>query len=157
MEKNNHAVNQAVTPPTAEQVAAALLIIEQSSTILPDRTTVLGESTPAPLVQHDIPEALVAKLTALFTVTMANPDFFKNPKRAVRLEDALVVPMFEDRSMQQFAISAREELTKQAMDTAIENNAVPVKPTDEQITALAVVKYEAKQLKDAERAAKKKA
>lgn len=143
--------------PTPEQTAAAQAIIDQSATSLIDRTTVLDENEPATTVQSLIPAELVEDLTTIFIASMANPDFFRNPKRAERLKEALVVPMFDDRSMQQFAISAREELTRLAMNTAIKQQIVPVMPTDEEIAVLAKKKFDDKQAKDSAKAARKTA
>ena len=90
-----------------------------------------------------------------FHEAINNPKFWSNPKRADRLEQALVVPVYDDKSLQQFFISAREELKSKALDYAIEKGVVPVMPTEIEIRALAEEKYDAKQKKDAEKAAKK--
>jgi len=145
-------------PPTPEQIAAAQTILDQArssqgTTVPPGQKE---ESAVKPSEQEAvIPAKVVAELTTLFTATMANPDFFTKESRVVALRSALKVPMFDDRSMQQFAVSAKEELTQKAMDLACDTNTVPVKPTAQQIADLAKEKYEAKQAKDAAKAAKK--
>lgn len=94
------------------------------------------------------------KIETLFAASINDPRFWSNLKRLDRLEDALKVPLFDDRSMQQFAISAKDELKSLALDIALNNNTVPIMPTEAEITALAEAKYAAKQLKDAAKAAK---
>jgi len=146
--------------PTPEEVAAAQAILAQvqaaQDTTAPPVQTEESAVKPADQ-QAVIPAEIVAELTTLFTATMDNPDFFAKESRVVALRNALKVPMFDDRSMQQFSVSAREELTRLAMDTAIKKQIVPVMPTAEEITVLAKKKFDDKQAKDAAKAAKKNA
>jgi len=164
------------TKPSATEVAAALDVVARSLAPQGNATPAAVSEVSAPLAQPAeddlaessteditlessavIPAEIVAELTTLFTATMSNPDFFAKESRVVALRNALKVPMFDDRSMQQFSVSAREELTRQAMDTAIKKQIVPVMPTAKEISVLAKKKFDDKQAKDAAKAAKKTA
>lgn len=101
-----------------------------------------------------IDQARKQAIEALFSSSINNPRFWANPKRLDRLEDALKVPLFDNKSLQGFATGAREELIKKAMDTAIKNKTVPVMPTEAEIATLAEEKYQDKVKKDAEKSAK---
>lgn len=94
-------------------------------------------------------------LIAIFNEMIETPKYWENENRVKRLEDALKLPMFDDRSMQQFYVSAKEELIKAAMILAIQKQAVPVEPTDEEIKALAEKKKADKEAKDAKKLARK--
>lgn len=96
-----------------------------------------------------------AELIATFNEMIENPKYWENENRIKRLEEALKLPKFDDRSMQQFYVSAKEELIRAAMDAAIKNSVVPVMPTEEEIVALTKKKKADKDGKDAKKAAKK--
>lgn len=76
-----------------------------------------------------------------------NPRFWDNPKREERMLEACNIPVYDDRSLQQFYISAKEELTRKAMELAIKTKTVPVEPHEADICALAEKKYADKQAK----------
>jgi hypothetical protein len=113
-------------------------------------TADLEQVTPAGIIN----QVRKQQLETLFTESINNPRFWENSNRADRLEEALVIPMFDDKSLQQFAVSAEKELIRKAAELAVSNRAVPVMPTDAQIRALALEKAAAKQEKDAAKAAK---
>lgn len=94
-------------------------------------------------------------LIVIFNEMIETPKYWENENRVKRLEDALKLPMFDDRSMQQFYVSAKEELIKAAMILAIQKQTVPVEPTDEEIKALAEKKKADKEAKDAKKLARK--
>jgi hypothetical protein len=49
-----------------------------------------------------------AELTDAFNAMIENPKYWENENRIKRLEDALKLPKFDDRSLQQFYVSAKE-------------------------------------------------
>jgi hypothetical protein len=89
------------------------------------------------------------------TKVLNNPRFWGVESRVDRLEDAAVIPMFDDKSLQGFATSAEKELIRKATETAIKNQAIPVWPTVDQIKALALEKHQEKQDKEVRKALKK--
>ena len=140
--------------PTAEQIAAAQALLAQAGTLQAQDTSSTGDQT-ATSTTVVIDEARKLKLTDLFNVSINDPKFWTNSKRLDRLEEALKVPLFDTRSLQGFATSAREELTAKALKAAIANKAVPVEPTEAEIISLAEQKYQDKLDKEAAKAAKK--
>lgn len=164
---------------SAEEIANAKAIVaqveaSQSVPLSTDSTALCIESNSSPqpetpLTEQPVETATVevqeleasfidadckARIEALFASSISDPRFWSNPKRIERLETALAVPLFDNRSLQQFAISAEDELIKAAMELACKTKSVPVMPTEGEITALAEAKYAAKQQKDAAKAAK---
>jgi hypothetical protein len=128
---------------------------EEEVTGQPEDPTSSAEDQPSAQDESNIDLVKKQYLETLFAETIINPRFWSNPKRPERLELALNIPEYDNRSLQQFAISAEDELTKEAMDFAIANECIPVKPTKEQIRARAEQKYEDKLAKDAVKTAKK--
>ncbi len=96
------------------------------------------------------------ELTTRFIDLINNPQYWKNPNRIMKLDEALFLPVYDDRSLQQFYNSAKDELIKSAMKFAIDNKTVPVMPTEDQICKLAESKHSEKVAKDLRRAAKNK-
>ena len=92
------------------------------------------------------------ELEEKFQEMISNPRYWENPNRIKRLKEALVLPVFDNRSMQQFFISAKEELLAKEMKAAIAENRIPVMPTEDAIKALAEKKYDDKRELDAEKA-----
>ena len=121
--------------------------------------------TPAPDTQEEPTNGLIdqvkkQELEEKFQTLINNPRYWENSNRIKRLEEALVLPVYDDRSMQQFYISAKEELIAAAMKHAITNRCIPVEPTEAEIMTLAEFKYDEKYVQEpirkAEREAKKK-
>ena len=167
MQSQSFAVPNTFTP---EQLTEAQLILNQmAQSTVPLTGSTVGLLQPAVTGIEDvvllesttsnfITSALVVidqvrrqAMEAKFNETINNPRFWANPKRAERLDQALTIPEYDDRSLQQFAISASEELNREAIDFAIASGSVPVKPTKEQIRARAEEKYEAKLAKEAKK------
>lgn len=141
---------------TPEQLAAARLIIDQQaqSTLNLTASPEVHPDQPLPAVVID--QVRKQRLEIKFSEVINDPRFWTNLKRVNRLEQAAHLPEYDNKSLQQFAISAEEELCKEALDFAIANQSVPVMPTKEQIRARAEEKYEVKLAKEAEKADKKK-
>jgi len=127
----------------------AVLSIPSTPDAQEEATEVVGTETV------EIDQEKKEKLEALFAEMMASPRFWANPKRVERLELALVLPAFDDRSLQQFSISAKNRLTALALEEAIKKNTVPVIPTEEEILALTMKLHQEKQEKEAKKPAKK--
>jgi hypothetical protein len=94
------------------------------------------------------------ELEGKFQDLINNPRFWENQNRIKRLEEALVLPVFDDRSMQQFYISAKDDLLAKEMKLAIEDNRPPVMPTEEAVKELAKKKYDDKQKLEQDKAKK---
>lgn len=90
------------------------------------------------------PADKIAVYAEKFQAVITNPRFWSNPKRVDRLDEALNIPEYDDRSLQQFFNSAMEELKAEAIQYAIENNCVPIMPTREQGRVRAEAKHAAK-------------
>lgn len=99
-----------------------------------------------------------AELIATFNELIENPKYWENENRIKRLEEALKLPKYDDRSKQQFRVSAEDELMRKAVKLSLEKNTVVVMPTEAEIEALVEAKYQKKlaaQEAKAEKAAKK--
>lgn len=99
-----------------------------------------------------------AELIATFNEMIENPKYWENENRIRRLEEALKLPKYDDRSKQQFRVSAEDELMRKAVKLSLEKNTVVVMPTEAEIEALVEEKYQKKldaQEAKAEKAAKK--
>lgn len=121
------------------------LPVKSQETDAPTQSSSKSENNPSPTEDEGIIDPVrKRKLEALFAESINNPRFWTNEKRVERLEQALNIPEYDDRSLQQFAVSAKEELIKEAMEYAIANNQVPVMPSKEEIRARAEEKYEEK-------------
>ncbi len=96
-------------------------------------------------------------LDARYNALINNPRFWENPNRIKSLDDALNLPVYDDKSLQMFYNSASDELIKQAMEFAIKNKSVPVMPTEQQICALAEEKHYEKYVAGPKRKAEKEA
>ena len=99
-----------------------------------------------------------AELIATFNELIENPKYWENENRIKRLEEALKLPKYDDRSKQQFRVSAEDELMRKAVKLSLEKNTVVVMPTEAEIEALVEEKYQKKldaQEAKAEKAAKK--
>jgi len=164
---------KATTDVTTNAVAAVNL-----STITSDTTNDMsGTQPPTEIVEQTataftppaadgitglavIDLAKQSELTFKFNDLINNPQYWKNPNRITKLDEALFLPTYDDRSLQQFYNSAKDELIKSAMNLAIKNNTVPIMPTDNEICPLAERKHSAKVakdlLRDAVKAAKNK-
>lgn len=110
-----------------------------------------------PPVQETVPinQEKKERLKNLCFKVLDDPRFWAKDNRVKRLEEALKLPMFDERALQQFTISARDELTREAMELAIKNNVAPVMPTDKEIRKRAQEKHEAKLAKESKKKAKK--
>lgn len=96
-------------------------------------------------------------LDARYNDLINNPRFWENPNRIKALDDALYLPVYDDKSLQMFYNSASDELIKKAMALAIKNSSVPVMPTEQQICALAEEKHYEKYVAEPKRKAEKEA
>ena len=99
-----------------------------------------------------------AELIVAFNAMIENPRYWENENRIKRLEEALKLPNYDDRSKQQFSVSAEDELIRAAVKLSIKNNTVVVMPTKAEIEALVEIKYQKKlaaQEAKANKAAKK--
>jgi hypothetical protein len=147
---NQQNVNQEAAVSTSsftpEQLAEAAKILASQQ----QEVAEVAVEAVSPINQQKKDELIVA-----FNAMIENPRYWENENRIKRLEDALKLPKFDDRSLQQFYVAAKEELIKSAMKTAIQNKVVPVEPTEEEIEELAKQKKAAKEAKDAKKAAKK--
>ncbi len=115
-------------------------------------TATSSPDTQTDVVTFVIDPAKKQELEQKFQESINNPRYWENPNRVKRLEEALVLPMFDDRSLQQFFISAKDELLAKEMKSAIAESRVPVMPTEDAIKALAEKKYADKQVAEAEKA-----
>lgn len=137
------------SPDAIDSTDTTTVHVETATVAQADQVeTVLENQT---IIDPERARYFIDKTTALVN----NPRFWENPNRATRLDEVLNLPMFDDRSMQQFFISAREELTAKVLKRAVETQTVPVPVAEEDIIALAQAKSEAKRKKDAAKAAKK--
>lgn len=111
------------SPITPDQIAEAEAILAAAKQQPAINEQVIED--PAKTVDG-IDENKKQELEAKFQDLINTPRFWENPNRIKRLEEALVLPMFDDRSKQQFSISAKEELLAKEMQAAIEQNRPPV-------------------------------
>lgn len=112
------------------------------------------ESPPSTSDKVSIDPVQKEKLETLFAETINSHRFWANPKRVERLEQALNLPMFDDRSLQQFYISASDELYKEAAKLSAKNGTAAEIPSEEKIRARAMEKHEAKMAQLAKKAKK---
>jgi hypothetical protein len=142
--------------PTPEQIAAAQAILAavQQQSVINEQVVVDPVNTVS-----GIDPIKKLELETKFQELINTPRYWENPNRIKRLAEALVLPVYDSRSMQQFFISANDELVAKEMKSAIQESRVPVMPTDDEIKSLAEKKYEDKQIADAakEKAAEEKA
>ncbi len=163
---------QLIQPPTPEAITAALQYLTNatptttaSNEVAPPEQKVgvipkVQESTESTTLDHEDSEGVIdqekkQELETLFAKTINNPRYWENPNRVKRLEEALALPRYDDRSMQQFYNSATDELKDAAFNKALQNECAPVMPTEEEICALAEKKHADKLAKLAKKAARK--
>lgn len=161
------ATTPAVTPNHDAAVNLSTLIsdtIDSMSGIQPPATVVDHSDTvyTPPATEGVTGLAVIdlakqSELTLRFNDLINNPQYWSNSNRITKLDEALFLPMYDDRSLQQFYNSANDELIKAAMKTAITNNEVPVMPSEEEIRKLAESKHSEKVAKDLRREAVKAA
>jgi hypothetical protein len=79
-----------------------------------------------------------------FTMTVNNPRFWAKLSRVQALEDALVIPVFDDKSLQQFYNHAMADLKAEAAEKSSRSGTPAVMPTEGEGKAEAWSRYEAK-------------
>jgi hypothetical protein len=102
-----------------------------------------------------IDEAKKQELESKFRETISNPRFWAKEARFDTLMDNLEVPMFDDRSLQQFYIHAMSDLTGEAATLSQKKRVPVVMPTEEEGKAEAWKRYIAKAALTAVKAFKK--
>jgi len=102
-----------------------------------------------------INEARKQELESKFHETISNPRFWAKEARFDTLMDNLEVPMFDDRSLQQFYIHAMSDLTGEAAALSHKKKVPVVMPTEEEGKAEAWKRYIAKATLTAVKAFKK--
>jgi hypothetical protein len=131
--------------------------ITTQETAVQTTTDSAAEVIPAVNTATAIDQAKMEELTDLFLLRINNPRFWENANRIIRLEAALVLPMFDDPSMRMFYDSAKDELLAKEFKQAMLEKRVPVEPSENQIIELAeqkhYEKYVAMPARKAERAA----
>lgn len=70
-----------------------------------------------------------------FNETINNPRFWARPSRVSGLDTALDIPMFEDRSLQQFYNHATDDLINEAAKRSARTGEPVVMPTEEEVIA----------------------
>ncbi|TGU71624.1 hypothetical protein E4633_15050 [Geomonas terrae] len=73
-----------------------------------------------------------ANMKSKFLDTLANPRFWLKESRVKALEDALVVPVFDDKSLQQFFNHAMDDLTTEAAIKSSREGKPAILPTEEE-------------------------
>jgi hypothetical protein len=152
--------------PTPEQIAAALEYITKANAAASITTTPdvnaepevqiesadslsQNENVEAGKIDHEKKQELEEKFQELINT----PRYWENPNRIKRLEEALVLPVYDNRSKQQFYISAKNDLIAKENKASMAEQRIPREITETQIMALAEEKYLQKSQRDA---AKKK-
>jgi len=165
---------QVIQQPTPEAITAALRYLASAApttTVSNEVVSLEQKVDEIPKVQESaasttldqedskgvIDQGKKQEMETLFAKMINTPRYWENPNRVKRLEEALALPRYDDRSLQQFYNSATDELSKAALKKAHKNNCAPVMPTEEEICALAEKKHADKQEKLAKKAAGKEA
>jgi len=96
------------------------------------------------------------ELTQLFLATLDNPRFWAKDTRVEALKNALVIPVFDDRALQQFFNHAMDDLIAKAALHSSQSGQPAIMPTEEQAKTLAWERYAIKRKKELKRAHKEK-
>jgi len=143
--------NFGVTPATSDQDSDTLNDVSDPTA---DTTSSDEQSDPSlgvidPIKKQELEE----KFQAIINTTR----FWANPNRIKRLDDALILPVYDDASMRMFYNSAEDELLAEELMVAIKEKRVPVLPTKEQIMERAELKYHEKYVLEPQRKAEREA
>jgi hypothetical protein len=140
-----------ITPTTEELAAAHPTTLNSWLTDHADSDESGTTGGPEPVSSAAIVIDLARKDSIIerITTVLNNPRFWEVESRVDRLEDAAVIPMFDDKSLQGFATSAKKELIQVAVEHSVKHQTVAVLPTEDQIRTLALKKHQEKQDKDA--------
>ncbi|UFS69476.1 hypothetical protein LPW11_16440 [Geomonas sp. RF6] len=96
-----------------------------------------------------IDPAVVATLYQKLNKASSSAFYMSNPKRIEKLEEALIIPVSDDKSFQMFFTHASRELERDAYRKARESRTMPELVTERQIMEEAQRRYEAKHGKSA--------
>lgn len=106
---------------------------------------------------NPIDVAKKVELEERFQAIINNPRFWENPNRIKRLDDALVLPVYDDASMRMFYNSAKDELLEKEFRAAMMEKRAPVEIAESQIMELAEYKHHEKYVLEPQRKAVKEA
>ncbi|WP_224961801.1 hypothetical protein [Geomonas subterranea] len=109
-----------------------------------DSDEIVGSSQEIALVPPVINQDDVARIMSAVTKATASPFFMSNPKRLKKLEEAMVIPVSDDKSFQMFHISVAKDLECAASKEARKLGVVPAEVTEAQIMIEAQNRYIAK-------------
>lgn len=118
----------------------------------------LGAASPQPLPDEtaetsttvqEIDQEVVTRIRQRVDLAVASHFYMSNAKRIATLEAALVIPVSDDKSFQQFHSHAEKDLLANAYRDARKNGATPEEVTTAQVMAEAQKRYSAKHGKPA--------
>lgn len=181
MNQENHTeinTNKLTTEqPTPEEIAAAMKIMAKVNTpeestnvsgpsdlpVKPSETPVKDEPLNTAADDQSPPEDEVtidpvkkAKIEVLFTETINNPRFWAKENRYKALMVALVIPVFDDRSLQQFYNHSEDDLMAKAAKSSRDSGLPAILPTEEEIKTEAWSRYTEKIMAEEKKALVKK-
>ena len=109
----------------------------------PDNTDNVSSRTPDVQQQEPaaISPAVVACLLELLSKATKSAYYMSNPKRITTLEEALNIPVSDDKSFQQFFTHSEKDLLADSYRNARKNSVIPVEVTNAQIMAEAQDRY----------------
>lgn len=167
METKVPTINPTQGQPTPAEIAAAQAVLAKVNTPeeptettdhsdLPDKpaetdapvessSTSDGEPSPTEC-EVTIDPVKKEKLEVLFAETINNPRFLAKESRYTDLIAALTIPVFDDRSLQQFYNHAKDDLTNEAAVRSAKEGLPVVLPTEEEVKAEAWERYTKKQM-----------
>lgn len=132
-----------------EHIVKELVAAQQShatDTILNSVPTGTNETAQALLA---IDEEKAFKLLQMAEAAIASAFYMSNAKRVARLEEALNIPVSDDKAFQMFYSNAEKDLETDANRIARKNKAVPVEITTADIIVKAQKRYVEKYGKEA--------
>ena len=141
MQNLTHAAS--TTNLTPEQLAAAKLILDQeaqsaTATAFTSQHHVQNEDvqpTDNKIEVTSIDPDRKKKLETKFIEAIQNPRFWVKKSRYDAVMSALVVPVFDDRSLHQYYIHAESDLNAEAARKSQEAGVPAILPTEEQVKA----------------------
>lgn len=139
-------------PPTAKDAIASAADESTTGTVTPE-SVVAPPQDLTPLSRDETGDLTTTitstlgdparknALRARFEATIANPRFWAKESRITALEDATLIPVFDDKSLQQFFNHAMADLESEAARKSSKDSLPAVLPTEEEGKAEAWRRY----------------
>jgi hypothetical protein len=132
---------------------------EPGTTTTPDdgESTSSGSTAEAPSPAHiEVPanydQGMAQQITDTVAAMLLNPRFWAKPTRPDDFLAGCSIPVFDDRSLQQFYNHAEDDLTKDAARASQKTNQPVVLPTEDQIKDEVWKRYTKKKLAEVKKA-----